>query len=247
MNLRRLIARSDHPLAKAAKAAYHGVSSFSVPAPAPLVKPLLWAYVANRSAYHFARRVLVAEPLFKAYCKSYGEHLHTDIYVHWIQGKGDIVVGHHVHFDGKSSITFAARFSDNPTLEVGDHTGISDGCAFMIGKRITLGRHVRVAAGVFMTDSNGHPAEPTARMEGAPPGDEEVRPITIHDNVWIGRRATVLPGVTIGEGSIVAAGAIVMSDVAPYTVVAGNPARKIGTVPQPGAAQGNGQARSAAR
>jgi acetyltransferase-like isoleucine patch superfamily enzyme len=233
MNLRRTLARSDHPAAKAVRAAYRAVSDFSVPAPAPVVKPLLALYVANRTAVHFARRVFVAEPLFKAYCKRYGKNLKTDIFVHWIQGKGDILVGDNVTFDGKSSITFAARFSDNPTLEVGDFTGISDQCIFTIGKRITLGRHVRVASGVFMSDSSGHPTEPVARMKGDPPADEDVRPITIHDNVWIGRRATILPGVTIGEGSIVSAGAIVMSDVAPYTIVAGNPARKIGNVPRP--------------
>jgi acetyltransferase-like isoleucine patch superfamily enzyme len=57
-----------------------------------------------------------------------------------------------------------------------------------------------------------------------------VKPVRIHDNVWIGRNAIVHPGVTIGEGSIVSAGAVVMSDVPPMSIVAGNPARKIGTL-----------------
>lgn len=53
------------------------------------------------------------------------------------------------------------------------------------------------------------------------------KPITIMDNVWIATGAIVLPGVTIGEGAVVAAGAVVTKDVEPWTVVAGNPAKFI--------------------
>jgi acetyltransferase-like isoleucine patch superfamily enzyme len=53
------------------------------------------------------------------------------------------------------------------------------------------------------------------------------RPVVIHDHVWIGARAIICPGVTIGEGAVVAAGAVVTQDVAPYTIVGGNPARYI--------------------
>lgn len=54
------------------------------------------------------------------------------------------------------------------------------------------------------------------------------KPVKIEDYVWIASRATVLPGVTIGKGAVVASGAIVTKDVPPYTVVAGVPARPIG-------------------
>ena len=53
------------------------------------------------------------------------------------------------------------------------------------------------------------------------------RPVVIHDHVWIGARAIICPGVTIGEGAVVAAGAVVTQDVEPYTIVGGNPARYI--------------------
>jgi acetyltransferase-like isoleucine patch superfamily enzyme len=54
------------------------------------------------------------------------------------------------------------------------------------------------------------------------------RPVAIHDHVWIGARAIILPGVTIGEGAVVGAGSIVTKNVPPYTIVAGNPARQVG-------------------
>ena len=58
-------------------------------------------------------------------------------------------------------------------------------------------------------------------------GFEEERPVYIGNDVWIGDRALILPGVHVGDGSIIAAGAVVTKDVPPYSIVAGVPARKI--------------------
>lgn len=54
-----------------------------------------------------------------------------------------------------------------------------------------------------------------------------VKPVIIHDHVWVGARAIILPGVIVGEGAVIAAGAVVSKDVQPYTIVGGNPARHI--------------------
>jgi acetyltransferase-like isoleucine patch superfamily enzyme len=183
--------------------------------------------LGGRFLWHTFRRIAIAEPLFKAYCKRYGRRLRTGIYVHWIQGDGDIVIGDDVYLDGKCSISFAARFADRPRLQIGDHTTIAHNCQLTIGKEIRIGRYCLIAANVFMFDSSGHATDPELRRHGSPPPDDQVRPITIEDNVWIGHSATIFPGVTIGEGSVVSAGAVVMAHVSPYTVVAGNPARKI--------------------
>ena len=137
------------------------------------------------------------------------------------------MIGDDVYLDGKSSISFAARFADRPLLQIGDHTIIAHNCKLAIGKEIRIGRHCLIAKDVFMFDSSGHATDPESRRQGSPPADDQVRPITLEDNVWIGRNAIIFPGVTIGEGSIVSAGAVVMTDVPAYTVVAGNPARKI--------------------
>jgi acetyltransferase-like isoleucine patch superfamily enzyme len=226
------LAQSDHPAAKAARRLYWGVMTFTLPAPKLVVKPMLWAFVSLRAAYYFAMRVFVCEPLFKAYCGRYGRGVRTGVHIHWIMGRGDIVLGDNVEVDGKCSFIFASRFTQNPTFEVGDHTTIR--CSgFVIGRRITIGRHCLIAGGVSMFDSNGHPSDPAERMAGMPPRPEDVRPITIKDNVWVGQYSIITPGVTIGEGSIVSAGSVVVSDVPPYTVVAGYPARKIGTLRNP--------------
>lgn len=236
LRLRRILAASEHPAARLARKARGVIIHFTLPAPRLLTKPLLWTYLGLRSTYYYTMRVFICEPLFKAQCTRFGRGVRTDAYVHWIQGKGRLLIGDDVLVDGKCSFTFACRFSDAPTLEIGDHTGIGHGCTFVVGKRISIGSHCRIAGNAWFYDSIGHARDPAARLAGMPPDPGEVQPITIGDNVWIGARAIIGPGVTVGEGSIIAAAAVVNSDVPPYTIVAGNPARKIGVLRREAAA-----------
>jgi acetyltransferase-like isoleucine patch superfamily enzyme len=195
-----------------------------------VAKPLTAAFLIARATYYWLFRIFVAEPFFKAHCRQYGHRVHTDIYLHWVQGHGDIVLGDDILFDGKCSITFAARYSRAPTLIVGSGTGIGHDCAFTVANRISIGRNCRIASGVWMFDSPGHRSDPRARLNNLPADISDVKPITVGDNVWIGGRAIIFPGVTVGEGSVVSAGAVVASDVPAYSVVIGNPARRIGTL-----------------
>ncbi|MBX9628794.1 MAG: hypothetical protein K2X82_33680 [Gemmataceae bacterium] len=107
---------------------------------------------------------------------------------------------------------------------------------FTVGKLIRIGRNCRIASEVVMFDSHGHPSDPERRRAGLPPDESDIKPVVIGDNVWIGRRAIIFPGVTVGAGSAISAGAVVTSDVPPETVVAGNPARRIGSLAAPPAA-----------
>lgn len=224
-SLRRRLATSQATLPRLLRWAYRSVHRFSMPAPRALVRPLLWLFLLLRSAYYFALRVFICEPFFKAYCAKYGRNLHTGCFIHWVQGKGEIVLGDNVTIDGKCTITFAARFSDRPTLQIGDNTGIGHACSFTVGNRITIGRNCTLSGDIDIMDSNAHRTDPEARWAMLPPDPEEIRPVTIRDGVWIGKHCIIFPGVTIGEGSVVSAGSVVRSHVPPYGVVAGNPAK----------------------
>jgi acetyltransferase-like isoleucine patch superfamily enzyme len=214
------------------------------PIPRAASVPLLTVFLLLRSTYYFIARVFFCEPFFKAHCTKYGRGVRTGVFFHWIQGRGKLIIGDNVRIDGKCSFTFAARFTEEPTLIIGDNTGISHACTFTIGKKVVIGRHCRIAGEVWIFDSPGHPADPIARMAGAPTTDNEVKPVTIEDNVWIGRRAVVMPGVTIGQDSVVAAGAVVMADVPPNTLVLGNPARQVRRLTGPGEVTMEGGSRS---
>lgn len=232
-SVRHWAVNSPHPLAAALRWLRGRWRHFTLPAPRVLVLPMLWLFLVVRAVVFFLRRVLLAEPLFKAYCTRHGRGVRTGIYIPWVQGRGELVVGDHVYISGKLSIIFGARFTSRPRLVIGDHTDISHETSFVVGREIVIGRHVQIAGGVAFKDSGGHPADPQLRRSGAPPDEADVKPIIVHDNVWIGSGVLVLPGSEIGEGSIVAARAVVSGTVPPYTVVAGNPARRVGTLAPP--------------
>jgi len=96
---------------------------------------------------------------------------------------------------------------------------------------VTLGDNVLVASRVFISDHN-HGNYSPFDVESSPYQIPKNRPlfsktVFIDSNVWIGEGAFILPGVTVGFGSVIAAGAVVTKDVPPQTIVAGNPARVI--------------------
>lgn len=109
------------------------------------------------------------------------------------------------------------------TLEIGDEAWLNDGVWFGCTERITIGRRALIGPGVRVFDNAYHDLYDRRRT---PPG----RPVTIGDDVWIAAGVTILPGVTVGRGAVLGAGALVQEDVAPFTVVAGNPARLVRTL-----------------
>ena len=227
MSLRRWIAVSDSPLARAARRCRRAALNFTLPLPRPFLRPLLTVFLVLRTCYFFLIRVCVCEPLFKAYCEQYGRGVRTGVFIHWVTGSGKLVIGDEVLIDGKCNFAFAVRYAERPMLTIGSHTIISHGCSFTVGRQITIGSHCLIASNVRMFDAPGHPTDPALRKAGNPANPDDVRQICIQDDVWIGNGAVIFPGVTVGEGSVVVTGAVVVKDVLPYTMVGGNPARLI--------------------
>ena len=227
MSFRRWIALSDSPLARAARHCRRAALNFTLPLPRPLLRPLLAVFLVLRTCYFFLIRICVCEPLFKAYCEQYGRGVRTGVFIHWVTGSGKLVVGDDVLIDGQCTFSFAVRYAERPTLTIGSNTIVSHGCSFAVGRQITIGSHCLIASNVRLFDAPGHPTDPALRKAGNPANPDDVRPICIQDNVWIGNGAVIFPGVTVGEGSVVVTGAVVVKDVPPYTMVGGNPARLI--------------------
>lgn len=103
---------------------------------------------------------------------------------------------------------------------IGKDVFINHACSFLDLGGITIEDHVLIGPRVNLVTEN-HPSNPTERRSLI------TKPILIKRNAWIGANATILPGVTIGENAIVAAGAVVAKDVAANTIVGGVPAKFI--------------------
>jgi len=109
------------------------------------------------------------------------------------------------------------------SIHLGKNVFINHACSFLDIGGITIEDDVQIGPRVNITSEN-HPLDPADRKTLIP------AQVIIRRNAWIGAAATILPGVTIGENAIVAAGAVVSKDVAANTVVAGVPAKVIKTI-----------------
>jgi acetyltransferase-like isoleucine patch superfamily enzyme len=118
---------------------------------------------------------------------------------------------------GEFTLVNAARIICDREIEIGDYGLISWNVVLMDTYRLSLDQGERRRELMRVPFRAGRVVE----------AQVEARPVRIGRNVWIGFDACVLPGVTIGEGSIVGARSVVFEDVPPYTVVVGNPARVI--------------------
>ena len=104
--------------------------------------------------------------------------------------------------------------------KIGKRVFVNAGCQFQDQGGITIGGDVLVGPQTIIATLN-HDPDPDKR------GGMFAKPVVICEKVWLGARVTICPGVTIGDGAIVAAGAVVTKDVQPRTVVAGVPAKVI--------------------
>ncbi|MEV8592784.1 sugar O-acetyltransferase [Streptomyces sp. NPDC052012] len=118
----------------------------------------------------------------------------------WIEPPLHVAYGRHVHLGDDVYANFGLTLVDDVEVFVGD--------------RVMFAPHVTVS-------TTGHPVHPELRRDGG----QFSAPVRIEDDVWIGAGAVLLPGVTVGRGSVVGAGSVVTADVPPMVVVAGTPAR----------------------
>ena len=191
-----------------------------------LFAALYWLHVLVREAWIRAARFFWYEPLFRSQCAAVGDGFQME-QLPYIHGSGRIVLGDNVVFGGMPAFVFGNRGEQTPQIAIGNGTFIGHHVSFSCMASIRVGDHVLVAAGVQVSDYDGHPVDAQRRRAGEPTPPEGVRPVVIEDDAWIGANALILKGVTVGARSVVGAGAVVTRDVPPDTVVAGNPARVV--------------------
>ena len=127
-----------------------------------------------------------------------------------VENEGTIVLGDRTFFVG-GIVPAELRTGPGGRIEIGQDTGIGYGVSVEAHGAVTIGRRSMLASFVRVCDL----------------GRDGVRPVTIGDDVWLAHAVIVEPGVTIGDGSVVAAGSVVTRDVPPHHLASGNPARSI--------------------
>jgi acetyltransferase-like isoleucine patch superfamily enzyme len=131
-------------------------------------------------------------------------------------------LGYHINMHAPVKI-----FCDCPGAQIyiGKNTRIHGSCIHA-QLSIRIGNNVLIAGNTQIFDNNGHELlleNPQMRLNSK----SISKPVVVNDNVWIGANSIILPGVSIGEGSVIAAGSVVINDVPSFCLVGGNPAKII--------------------
>ncbi len=151
--------------------------------------------------------------------------------------------------DGVKRVAYLKNIITNPQIIVGDYSYYDDpddvynfekNVLYLfdfIGDKLVIGRFCQIATGVcFIMNGANHPTIGISTYpfkvfgydwSKAPLNPQNKGDTVIGNDVWIGNRATIVPGIKIGDGAIIGANSLVTKDVAPYMIVGGNPARKI--------------------
>jgi len=222
------VRRGETPLYRALRAA---ARFFLRPAPPRMpgfLRPLLRVlYETHFFVIRFWRLCLsfYRTPLFQGRCASTGRNLSLD-QLPFVHGHTEITIGDDVSIGGQVSI-LSGRFMDRPHLSIGDRTFIGWNTIFTVNQSITIGSDVLISYDCRISDSDGHPKQADLRARHAPLSPRDIRPVQICSHAWIGNNAHIMKGVTIGEGAVIGANSVVISDIPPYSLAIGNPAEVI--------------------
>ena len=127
--------------------------------------------------------------------------------------------------NGTNVLLWDGTHIDNPSkLIIGDNVFINRGCVINASGKITIANNVLIGSGVIICSQNYNHIEIDTNINKQ---GYITAPVIINENVWIGERAVILPGVTVGSNSVIGAGSIITQNIPANCIYAGNPAKLI--------------------
>jgi hypothetical protein len=222
------VKRSNSPFARFLKRVRF---RFDYPALPPLPRLLMpglrFLYNFHYLAIHIFRWILFLyrNPLFQSKCASFGRGVSVEG-LPFVSGPVEIHVGDGVVFGGKVSI-LSGRIFDRPRLIMKDRSGLGFNTIVVVNREVVLEEDVIVSWDCRISDSDGHHRDAGLRAAGMPPDAKDIRPVRICRHAWIGNGSHIMKGVTIGEGAVIGANSVVISNIPPYSLAMGNPAEVI--------------------
>lgn len=179
--------------------------------------------LVRREAWNWLWNKFYYEPLLRSQCNSVGKKLRCDGDIPLIDGGGIINIGDNV-FIGNSGAWFVSpNLYNTPLLAIGNNTSLNYRTIISAEQKVIIGNNCMIAEETKIYDNNSHNVD--FRNRKLKP--EDVSPVVIGDNVWIGMNSIILKGVNIGNGSVIAAGSVVTKNISPMMVAGGNPAVEI--------------------
>ena len=224
-NLILRVKRRETPFARLAYRVAKRARTFEMPAPRAIFLPVWYAHHAIVNGWRWITRAFYFQPMFRDRCERVGKNLHVDLGAPYVYGDIRIRIGDNVRMSAVSSFVSTSA-GQAPLLEIGSDTYLGGRFVVSVGSRVSIGSHVLISDSVVISDNPGHPLDAMKRRTQGVDRDQ-IKPITIGDDVWIGRDCKIMPGVTIGEGSVIGTGSVVTKDIPPYSLAIGTPAKVV--------------------
>jgi serine acetyltransferase len=221
---------SDSFLARSIKALWFKIKTIEVPNIPVLFKLIYTIHIVIKHCISDFLRIFYYTPLFKSRLKNNPKQLYLYGGLPVVIGSLDIKMGNRVRLAAMTTISGRAVGTKIPTLVIGDNVGIAWRTSISVGDKITIGNNVRIAGDCYLAGYPGHPVNANLRALGKPDTEAQIGNIILQDDVWLATGVKVMPGVTIGQGTIVAAGSVVTKDLPCFVLAAGVPAKVIKSI-----------------
>lgn len=191
----------------------------------PFLRALFYLHTSISRVSRWLIAYLYFEPLFRSRCASMGKSFRL-WHMPWISGHAKIYIGDNVNFFGQVGI-FSGAMHDEPRLVLKDRVDIGHNVVFLVNQEIVIEEDVNVATGVRFMDSDAHAKDTADRIADLGAKLDEIKPVRVCRYAWIGQNSFIMKGVTIGEGAIIGVNSVVLTDIPPYSIAMGNPARVV--------------------
>lgn len=139
-----------------------------------------------------------------------------------IHGTGKVSVGDETHFTSRRAVNEICTTNANAEIRIGQNC-LLNGAIIGAAESISIGNDCIIAE-AYIRDTSGHGISPSRRRD---PSAVKISPVVLENNVWIGSQVHIMPGVTIGENSIIGVNSVVTKSIPSNVFAAGNPARVI--------------------
>ena len=219
--------KNQSPLAKTLYAQIKAIRHWGIPAPRLIFTPLYVVNYSLRSLISTLMRIFWWTPLLKGRLNYVGRNFYLYGGLPYISGALDINIGDNCRVSGRTTFSGRTCTPHTPELKLGNNIDIGYMTTIAVGRRVVIKNNVRIAGQCLLAGYPGHPLDANKRSIGLPETDDQVGDIILEDDVWLATGVSVLAGVTIGHGTIIATGSVVTHDLPPMVLAGGIPAKII--------------------
>ena len=225
---RAWIKSKEHPAARLLYNSWKSYRAIEIPVIPGFHIILYNFHIAIKKLINTILRVFYWTPLFKSKTTTSAKRLY--LYggsMPLIVGPLRITLGDDCRVSCQSTFAGRVRSNEVAMLTIGNNVEIGWQTTIAVGNRVTIGNNVLIAGRALLAGYPGHPLDPKDRAAGLPDTDNQIGEIILEDNVWLATGVTVLSGVRIGEGTVIAAGSVVTKSLPKGVLAGGVPAKII--------------------